>query len=387
MTYLHRCFPGKCASLALVVAALLTPLPGRASAATACPQSAQVCSHLQSGLADLSRYGVLGAVLAIDTPGRRAITITSGYSNAGQTAPMEVSRAFQVGSQSKMFTAAAILLLAKDGRLTLDDPVARFIPEASDTEGVTIRHLLTHTSGVGDGIDLFDSISERPRGHYRFDDLLLLSRTYGRQFAPGAQWKYNNTGYDMLGRIIEVASGQSRSVFLRRRVLVPLGMHETFIGSEEDWSGVSVASGYVWSEKSERVIDMTRPADLTWAAAAGDMVSNAADMLKWMSSLVAERSPVSLSLVDFTATAVPTGLQDSLVEYGNGLGGFSIAGRRVWGHGGFIHGYISFSAVDPTTHKQVVLLASLAGQKSTEYAALKGAMLTLVTTSFETSPR
>jgi D-alanyl-D-alanine carboxypeptidase len=387
VTYLHRCFAGKCTSLALVVAALLTPLPDRASAATGCPQSAQVCSRLQSGLADLSRYGVLGAVLAIDTPGRRVITITSGYSNAGQTAPMEVSRAFQVGSQSKMFTAAAILLLAKDGRLTLDDPVARFIPEASDTEGVTIRHLLTHTSGVGDGIDLFDSISERPRGHYRFDDLLLLSRTYGRQFAPGAQWKYNNTGYDMLGRIIEVASGQSRSVFLRRRVLVPLGMHATFIGTEEDWSGVSVASGYVWSEKSARVIDMTRPADLTWAAAAGDMVSNAEDMLTWMSSLVAGRSPVSLSLADFTAAAVPTGLQDSLVEYGNGLGGFGIAGRRVWGHGGFIHGYISFSAVDPTTHKQVVLLASLAGQKSTEYAALKGAMLTLVATSFETSPR
>ncbi len=387
MTHLRRYFSGKYVSLALVFGVLLTSLPGRASAATACLQSAPVCSRLQSGLDDLSRYGVLGAVLAVGTPDQRAITLTSGYSNAGQKAAMEASRTFQVGSQSKMFTAAAILLLAKDGRLTLDDPVARFIPEASDTEGVAIRHLLTHTSGIGDGIDLFDSVSERPRGHYGFDDLLLLSRIYGRQFAPGAQWKYNNTGFDMLGRIIEVASGQSRSVFLRRRVLVPLGMHGTFIGSEEDWSGVSVASGYVWSEKSERAIDMTRPADLTWAAAAGDMVSNGADMLKWMSSLVAGRSPISLSLADFTAAAVPTGLQDSLVEYGNGLGGFSIAGRRVWGHGGFIHGYISFSAVDPVTQTQVVLLASLAGQKSTEYAALKGAMLTLAATAFETSPR
>lgn len=373
-------------SFALLLIGLLTSTPGGAAGSVDCPRSAPVCGRLQSALDDLSRYGVLGAVLAIEKPGRAAISIVSGHADAGKTTPMDASRTFQVGSQSKMFTAAAILLLAKDGRLTLDDPVARFIPEAGSIDGVTIRHLLTHTSGVGDGIDLFDAAPEPPSGRFRFDDLLLLSRIYGPQFAPGAQWKYNNTAYDMLGRIIEIASGESRSSFLRRRVLTPLGMHHTFIGTEEDWSGAKAASGYVWSEKSGRLIDMTRPADLTWAAAAGDMISDADDLLRWTSSLVHARSPAQLSLDDFTVSAATTGLQDSLIEYGNGMGGFSIAGRRAWGHGGFIHGYISFSAIDPATRTGVVLLTSLAGRKGTEYAALKSAMITLVAVAFEANP-
>jgi CubicO group peptidase (beta-lactamase class C family) len=336
---------------------------------------------LQSGLDDLSRYGTLGVVLAIQTSRRPAITVSSGYVDAGKTKRMDASRAFQVGSQTKMFTAAAILLLAKDGCLKLDDPVARFIPEAADIDGVTIRHLLTHTSGVGDGIDLF--ATDPPRSHYRFDDLLLLSRAYGPQFAPGTRWKYNNTAYDMLGRIIEVASGESRAAYVRRRLLAPLGMSDTYIGTEDDWTAAKSASGYVWSERSGTVVDMTRPADLTWAAAAGDMISDADDLLKWSAALVSDRSPVGLALEDFTANAVATGLPDALVEYGNGLGGFSLAGRRAWGHGGFIHGYITFSVVDPVTQTAVVVLATLAGQQRTEYAALKSAITALAAVALE----
>jgi CubicO group peptidase (beta-lactamase class C family) len=340
-----------------------------------------VCSRLQSGVDDLARYGVLGAVLAIQTPRRPTITVTSGHVDASKTAAMDASRAFQVGSQTKMFTAAAILLLAKDGRLKLDDPAARFIPEAADIDGVTIRHLLTHTSGVGDGIDLFSA--EPPRRHYRFEDLLTLSRAYGPQFAPGARWKYNNTAFDMLGRIIEVASGESRSSFLRRRVFVPLGMRDTYLGSEEDWREAMVASGYAWSEKSGSVVDMTHPADLTWAYAAGDMISDADDLLRWSSSLVSGRSPVALALEDFTANAVATGLPDALVEYGNGMGGFSLAGRRLWGHGGFIHGYVTLSVVDPATQMSVVVLASLAGRQGTQFDSLKSAIITLVAVALE----
>ncbi|HKU13492.1 MAG TPA: serine hydrolase domain-containing protein [Steroidobacteraceae bacterium] len=368
-----------------LLAAFLALLPVATSAAAKCAGSAAACSRLQSGVDDLARYGVLGAVVAIQAPRAPIIAITSGHTDASKSTAMDAARAFQVGSQTKMFTAAAILLLAKDGRLRLDDPVARFIPDAADIEGVTIRHLLTHTSGVGDGIDLLET--EPPRSHYSFDDLLLLSRAYGRQFAPGARWRYNNTGFDMLGRIIEVASGESRSAFLRRRVLAPLGMRDTYVGTEEDWRAASVASGYVWSEKSGSVVDMTRPADLTWAAAAGDMISDAEDLLKWSTSLVSGRSPAALTLQDFTAGAVATGLPDALVEYGNGMGGFSLAGRRVWGHGGFIHGYITLSVVDPQTQTAVVVLASLAGQQGTQYAALKSAITTLVAAAFEVQSR
>ena len=373
------------AHFASLIAASLALLPGLATGSADCAASATVCSRLQSGLDDLSRYGTLGAVLAIQTPRRPAISVTSGYADASKTTRMDAARAFQVGSQTKMFTAAAILLLAKDGRLKLDDPVARFIPEATDSAGVTIRHLLTHTSGVGDGIDLF--AADPPRSHYRFDDLLLLSRAYGPQFAPGTRWKYNNTAYDMLGRIIEVASGESRSAFVRRRLLAPLDMKDTYIGTEEDWSAARSASGYVWSEKSGSVVDMTRPPDLTWAAAAGDMISDADDLLKWSAALVSGRSPVALTLEDFTANAVATGLPDALVEYGNGLGGFSLAGRRAWGHGDFIHGYITFSVFDPDTQTAVVVLASLAGRQGTEYGALKSAITALAAVALEAPVR
>lgn len=337
--------------------------------------------YLQEALDDLERFGVLGSVLMVDSRDRPRIALASGYVGADRQVPMTPDRGFQIGSQTKTFTAAGILLLAQEGQLALDDPISRYVPDAPDADGVTIRHLLQHTSGMGDGIDLLDTAGEPPTGHFELEDIYLLGRVQGRSFSPGARWHYNNTGYDILGRIIEVVSGESRPRFLRERILEPLAMDNTWFGSTEDWPVDDMARGYAWSERAGEALDMTGPADLSWADAAGDMLTTAPDLVKWWRSLLDPAAPTGLALADFTSDAVPTGIPDMMSSYGYGLGHFRLAGRSAWGHGGNIHGYVSLSAVNPETGTVVVLLSSTSGLPETTFPALKTALTLVVATA------
>lgn len=352
-----------------------------------CAYAGNETSDLQVSLDDLSRFGVLGSVLAVDGPSDYATTLVSGHVDAEQKTPMTADRAFQIGSQTKTFTAAGILLLASQGDLGLDDPVRRYVPQAVEKDDVTIRHLLQHTSGLGDGIDLIDATGEPPAMEFSLDDILFLGKVQGRTSAPGERWHYNNAGYDILGRIIEVVSGKSRSQFLRKRLLNPLGMQQTWFGSEENRIETSMASGYAWSKRDEKAIDMTRPADLTWASAAGDMIATAGDLVLWNRSFLGKAREAGLSLDRFIEGAVATELPDMMIEYGNGLGHFVIAGRSAWGHGGYIHGYVSLSAVDPASGTVVVLLASLRGEPGTAFPALKNAVTMVVATALSAGAR
>src|SRR5690606_24505341 len=101
---------------------------------------------------------------------------------------------FMAASQTKMLTAAAVLLLEKEGRLSLDDPPARYV-EGAPGDGVTLRHLLLHTSGIGDGVELFAPPVPWQQTTFSLSDLLLLGRIVGPAFEPGARYAYNNTGY------------------------------------------------------------------------------------------------------------------------------------------------------------------------------------------------
>lgn len=368
----------------VAAAALLTPTT--APPALAGPRAAPTTVHLQAALDDLQQYGILGAVLCVDTPGRPRAQFTTGYADGARRIPMSATLGFQIGSQTKTFTAAAIVRLAKDGRLRLDDPVTRYLPQLGDAEGVTIRQLLQHTSGIGDGIGLIEGKGDPPSGHFDLQDVLLLSRVAGREFAPGARWHYNNAGYALLGRIIEIASGQSRTTFIHQRLLDPLGLRSTRIGSGEDWSMIPMAAGYAWSSQTSGPVDMTRPPDLSWAGAAGDMVSTADDLVRWSRSLLDPRAPSGISLADLTESAVPTGISDVMQRYGQGIGLYRLAGRDTWGHGGFIHGYITLTTLDPSSGTVIVILASLTGTSAADFPALKTAVTLLATTATAGSP-
>jgi CubicO group peptidase (beta-lactamase class C family) len=172
-----------------------------------------------------------GLALAVIRGGQVLKAQGYGLANLEHDIPVTDRTIFQSGSIGKQFTAAAIVLLADDGRLTLDDRVTRFYPEAPEAwRAITIRHLLTHTSGIPNyTAGLVDY-----RRDYTEDDLATLAFDLPLDFAPGAEWRYSNTGYVLLGAIIGKLTGAHYGEFLRERIFEPAGMTTARIISEAD---------------------------------------------------------------------------------------------------------------------------------------------------------
>jgi len=344
---------GTVQTLALILVLLFIPTVSRADSG-----DAPIAEILEPVLADLSHVGVLGSALAIDIPGQDTLFITAGHVSKERAVAVDASRLFQIGSQTKMFTTAAILLLEREGKLSLADPVAKYVTGVTGSPDVTIEHLLTHTGGIGDSITLFDPPAVRPDYHVSLDDHLLLGRVSGKQFEAGESWHYNNLGFVILGRIVEVASGQPLNEFVHTKLLQPLGMDSTWLGALESYPETRMARGYFIEENSGDLNDSTVP-DLSWASSAGDMVSNLADMLTWSNALLEKDNPAGLSLDDFRRVVVPTGSDGNMKHYGLGIMGRNLNGHELWGHGGNIHGYVTLTLVDPETGIMVVLMTSL----------------------------
>jgi CubicO group peptidase (beta-lactamase class C family) len=313
---------------------------------------------LKPVLADLSGVGVLAATLAIDIPGHDQLFIAAGHVSNQRSVEIDASDLFQIGSQTKTFTAAAILLLERDGKLSLTDPVSKYVKGVTGSPNVTIEQLLTHTSGIGDSIVLFDPPALRPDYHVSLEDHLLLGRVSGQQFEAGESWHYNNLAFVVLGRVVEIVSGQALNQFVHERLLQPLGMDSTWLGALESYPEALMARGYFIEEMSGDINDSTMP-DLSWASSAGDMISNLTDMLKWSNAMLDKKNPTGLTLDDFRRIVVPTGSQGNMKHYGLGIMGRNLNGHELWGHGGNIHGYVSLTMIDPETSIIVVLMTSL----------------------------
>ena len=172
-----------------------------------------------------------GAAIGVAQNGRISFVRGYGFADLEQRVPVTDSTVFRIGSVTKQFTAAAILALVEEGKLSLGDGVRRWLPSLPPAvDGVTIQQLLTHTSGI---IDYEDVIPEGTTQQLLDADVLRLLESQDRTyFAPGSKYQYSNSGYALLALIVERASGQSFASFLRDRIFVPLGMTNTFAGSD-----------------------------------------------------------------------------------------------------------------------------------------------------------
>jgi len=336
--------------------------------------------QLGTVLGDFTGRYFLGSVLMIDAPEMERLSIAAGFVDRKQTVPMSTSRGFQIGSQTKMFTAAAILLLAKEGRLKLSDPVTDYFDDVPGDRSATIANLLTHSSGFGDGVELLDVPRPAPLIHFEFEDLQLLSRIQGKQFDAGQRFQYNNFGFDLLGEIVEKLTGKPVSVFIRERFLKPLGMQETYTGSIESRPVGNMARGYEYSKLSASAHETT-DGDLSWAASAGDMISSSSDMMKWMEMLASPDNNIGLSLADFTTGRIEAGSSRLFEEYGFGLMHSSFSGLPVWGHGGFIHGYISFSGIHEASGLRFSIMTSLRGEPDEDFGEIFDRLVEVVSLS------
>lgn len=330
------------------------------------------CGRLEADmtrvLSDLERFGVSGSVMVIETRELGRIAASAGLASHAPERKMTRDRAFQIGSQTKLFTAAAIVKLAKEGQLKLDDRISNYVDGVEGGDKVTIRQLLTHTSGLGDGVRPLDVPSPPPNRPVSFEFIAELSELQGPDFAPGESWRYNNFGYDILGKIIEKASGESVSSYLRRSFFVPAGMDHTLVGSSDDWSGANMAHGY-WTSRGA-LEDMGAPRDLTWAATAGDMISTADEMVDFVRALETGSPALGVTFDDLTAKAVPVPGAPEMPRYGYGVMERTFGGRIVLGHGGFIQGYISYSGVEPESGVAFSVMTALNGDPETNYEKL-----------------
>lgn len=369
--------------LAVVLLALLPAVVPGASDAPA-PETVQAIS---ARLAELGKSGVLGSIVSVSVPGEDTLTVSHGLADIEHNTPLTTGHLFQIGSQTKMFTAAAILQLERSTLLRIDDLVSKYVDGVARPRELTIRQLLQHTGGIGDGIRYFDPpLGRRPDFPVSFDEHLFLGQVAGEEFAPGESWNYNNLGYVILGKVIESASGQSLEQYVRDTILRPLGMNESWLGDREPYPETRMARGYSIDDRTGTRIDNTM-LDLSWASSAGDMVSSLADLERWARALLNQDNAIGLSLRDFTADPVQLDAAGNMKQYGMGMMQRDLAGRRFWGHGGFIQGYVTLTLVEPSTGTMVLLLTNLSDESEQVTATLEQAVIDILALASSTSGR
>ncbi|MDB5740937.1 MAG: beta-lactamase [Alphaproteobacteria bacterium] len=251
---------------------------------------------------------------------------------------------FRLGSLTKQFTAAAILLLEERGRLKLDDPIGKFVPDAPAAwDKVTLFNLLTHTAGVPNYTSFAD-FKAAMRRTVTPAELIATFRDKPLDFAPGTKWSYSNSNYILLGAVIEKTSGMPYAQFLQDNLFTPLGMMDTGYDSAAQIIPMR-ASGYVRRKGAllnDDFIDMSTP------YAAGSLYSTTHDLLTWEKALYGGKLLKPGSLKKMT-----TPFKE---EYAFGLGVHDDAGHLRFSHNGGINGFSTSLAWYPKDHLAVVVL-------------------------------
>jgi D-alanyl-D-alanine carboxypeptidase len=300
----------------------------------------------------LSSTKVPSASIAIVKDGR--IAYLQAYGQARLSPPMEATPPMQysIGSISKQFTAAAVLLLAQEGKLNLNDPVSKYLPELTRARDVTIRMLLSHTSGYQDYWPedyVMTSMMAPTTAQYILD-------TWGKRpldFDPGTQWQYSNTNYVIAGSIVEQVSRMALIDLLEKRIFLPLGMENVY---DADASRLPATdpTGY-----ERYALGPPRPSPQEgagWMFAAGELAMPAHDLALWDISLI-DRSLLSPASYTQMFTPVPLKNGDST---GYGLGVFlrKRDGHAVIEHSGEVSGFVSENMVFPGDRAAIIVLTN-----------------------------
>lgn len=300
------------------------------------------------------------ASIAVVKDGRLAYVQAYGNARLDPAVPARPQMRYAIGSVSKQFTAAAILLLVQEGKLSLDDPVARFLPSLTRAGDITVRQLLTHTSGYQDYYPL-DYVAPFMRQPATAEDILTRWARKPLDFPPGAEWQYSNTNYVAAGRIIEKVSGVPLWSFLRERIFRPLGL-ATPLDLDRERPAEADAAGYThFGLAPPRPV---APEGLGWLFAAGELGMTARDLALWDISLIEGKL---LKPAAFTALTTPARLNNGApTQYGLGVNITNANGHPKLAHGGAISGFVSQNTVWPDQGAAVAVLTNLDGSSAAE---------------------
>jgi CubicO group peptidase (beta-lactamase class C family) len=290
------------------------------------------------------------------------VLLSKGYGLANVEAgvPNNATTKFRLASITKQFTAAAILILEEHGKLKVEDTIKTHLPDAPATwDNVTLFHLLTHTSGIPSAIGVPGDPKEQPLTPV---ESVALVRGKPLLFAPGQGWSYSNSGYAILGYLIERISGQSYEQFLQENIFTPLGMKDSGYDSNSP-SVQNRATGYSASRSGgppakAPFVDMSRP------YAAGALYSTVEDLLRWEQGLFGGRLLSKASLDKMT--------KPFRNNYAFGLQVRTLNGHKVIDHSGGIQGFNTMLAYYPDEKVTVAALGNLSGSAPAQIANLMG---------------
>jgi D-alanyl-D-alanine carboxypeptidase len=301
--------------------------------------------------AQMRKRNVPGLSLAVVRDGKVVKARGYGFANLELKAAATPETVYEVGSLTKQVTAAAVMLLVEEGRLSLEDKISKHFSGLPGAWGaVTVRHLLTHTSGIKTyvGTPGFE-LSRRLSG----DEFIKAAGGLPLLFEPGTSWDYSNTNFNLLGHLVERASGKPFWQFLEERLFRPLGMTATRYNDHRRVIPLR-ADGYFfreggWAKRDPPVWDV---------GAAGALLSTALDMAKWETALEAGRVLKASSLEQMWTPVRLSG--GGTYPYGFGWSVETFRGRRLLSHGGLMAGFSAYVARYPEERLTVVVLCNLA---------------------------
>lgn len=304
-----------------------------------------------------------GIALKIIHHGSETKTACYGLANLELKAPVATNTVFEIGSVTKQFTAACILILQQQGKLSIEDPVHRHLHGTPPAwTNITIRQLLSHTSGIRSytGLEGFEW-----RQHLTQAQFIRAIGRFNLEFAPGESWKYSNTGYNLLGYIVENVSGTNYWEFMRRHLLEPSAMHAT-----TDRNPTMIIPNRAAGYEQTNHLHINRDPDLTDVYAAGALTSTIGDLAKWCFTL----DTTNLLTAESKALMWTPQCLNNGKPTGYGLGWFveTNGNRTIIGHGGATSG---FSASIQRFHEDdltVILLTNTDEMVATKLARRVG---------------
>jgi CubicO group peptidase (beta-lactamase class C family) len=298
---------------------------------------------------------IAGASVAVVRGNETLVERGYGMADLQLDVPTPPRAIYEIGSVTKQFTAAAILLLAEEHKLSLDDELTKFLPDYP-TQGhrITLRQLLNHTSGIKGYTELEEfgelMLLKKPK-----QELVKLFSSKPFDFPPGEELIYNNSAYFLLGLIIEQVSGVSYADFVKSRLFDKVGMKDSSYCSERVIQKNKV-HGY---DTADGTLVLKGYIDHSWPYAAGSLCSSAHDLALWNRALHGGKV---LTPESYRALTTPGRLNDDTeIRYGMGVGVVSRAGRRMISHGGGINGFLAHAAYYPSENLTVVVLFNTAG--------------------------
>jgi CubicO group peptidase (beta-lactamase class C family) len=326
--------------------ALLALIAAPAAAQQLTPaEVAQIDQLVGKTLADT---GVPSASIAIVRDGR--IVLTKAWGKANEGLPATPALPYQIASNSKQFTAMALLLLEDEGKLSLSDPVGKYVPGITAGDRITIRQVLSHTSGLQDFWPqdyMFETMTHptAPRG------ILDKWATKPLDYEPGARYQYSNTGYVVAGMIAEKVSGEPLLTFLNRRIFAPLGMHPI---DQDDSNTPAFPAGY--HRYALGPVRVAQPPARGWLYAAGELSMTAEDLAKWD---IARMTRAVIPADDWIAQETPVIRTDGRTNgYGLGIVNHYLRSRHVVDHGGEAVGFLTQNTIYPDSKAAIIVFTN-----------------------------